>query len=64
MIKQKIINQIKELNIVDQIDLSIDILIDILKHSNMDESLLINELEQIKKIIYSPSEFKIGEKDD
>lgn len=64
MIKQKIINQIKELNIVDQIDLSIDILIDILKHSNMDESLLINELNSIKKIIYSPSEFKIGEKDD
>ncbi len=64
MTKEKLLNEIKSLNVVEQIDISIQILINTLKNSNLNETLLINELEQIKKIIYSPSEFKIGEKDD
>ncbi len=60
----KILNEIKKLTLSEQIDIAIDILINTIKSTGMSENekILLDELNSIKKIIYSPSDYEL--KDD
>ena len=63
MNRDLIYKQIKKLQLVEQIDIAIDILVHALKFTGTNEHLLIDELNQIKKIIVDPSGNLLEEKD-
>lgn len=57
MTRDAIYKQVKKLQLSEQIDIAIDILLHALKFTGNNEKLLIDELNQIKKIIANPSNF-------
>ena len=60
MTRDAIYNQIKKLQLVEQVDIAIDILVYALKFTGANEQLLTDELKQIKKIIANPSDHIVG----
>lgn len=64
MTKELICKQVKKLQLSEQIDIAIDILLHALKFTGNNEKLLIDELNQIKKIIVNPSNFALEDSNE
>lgn len=61
MTKDMILRELKKLQFFEQMDIAIEILIDGLNSTGANEKLLVDELNQIRKIIVNPSQYILKE---
>lgn len=61
MTKDMVLREIKKLQFVEQMDIAIEVLIDGLSSTGANEKLLVDELNQIRKVIANPSEYTLKE---
>ncbi len=51
MNRELILKHIKSMNLVEQLDISIEILENVISHANPSEKLILNELNEVKNIL-------------